>query len=121
MAAFYVNFRCGIGDARDAGKIQREALQRYRTSQQTFIEGYVLRQIAYPPNQRIGAAFIARILRDGTTADVVVTGAAYHGRDLCAGKMSAVSFVQTTKETFSRRYLQPLEVPTVAASLLLPS
>jgi hypothetical protein len=60
----------------------------------------------------LGAAFTARVTSDGR-AEVLLTSAGYHARDLAVGKMVSVSFVRMTSETFVARYLKSLEMPAV--------
>lgn len=72
-----------------------------------------MRFITYPRNGLAGgAAFTARVTTDGR-AEILLTGAAYHARDLARGKLSSLAFLVTSAERFRSQYLLPLETPAV--------
>jgi len=115
IAAIYTSVRCDPyrqSSESSCGSIQRNVLKRYDAAQQTYAEQLVLQRIAYPVRVSLGTAFSAIVTLDGR-AEVLLTGANYHNRDLTVGKMSSVTFVRTTHKLFSERYLKPLEVPSV--------
>ena len=115
IAAIYTSVRCDpyrqISES-SCGAIQRSVLKRYDSAQQTYAEQFVLQRIVYPVRVSLGTAFTARVTSDGQ-AEVLLTGANYHGRDLTVGRMASVMFLRTTHELFTERYLKQLEVPAV--------
>ena len=113
LEVVYTNLHCDKDNGNTAEDIKAVVLKKCPNKHRTYVEYKVLNRIMLP-FKAINARFLAGV--KGDSAEVMITSAAFHGRNFLHESMETVVHVTMEKEEFMKQFVDPIGTPVVAST-----